>query len=141
MTLNGYLSTDFHIKSPAKKFFQTCIETMDLPKDDVTVEIEEVALEKKKTTFRIEGFQISEWYNSFKGTITPDTATSQNPDGYKKLEGTMTITHVEDNDCDRAILTVKYEKISSDIKDPGTIMDTFVEFFKEMDEYLVEDFN
>jgi len=34
MTLNGYLSTDFHIKSPAKKFFQTCIETMDLPKDD-----------------------------------------------------------------------------------------------------------
>ena len=98
-------------------------------------------MEKKKTTFRIEGFQISEWYKSFKGTITPDMATWQNPDGYKKLEGTMTITHVEDNDCDRAILTVKYEKINSDIKDPGTIMDTFVEFFKEMDEYLVEDFN
>lgn len=107
----------------------------------VTVEIEAVPLEMKKTTFRIEGFQISEWYNSLKGTITDDETTWQNPDGYKELRGTMTITHVEDvydRNRVRAILTVKYEKISSAIEDPNFIIKTLVEFFTEMDEYLLE---
>ncbi|XP_010498914.1 PREDICTED: uncharacterized protein At1g24010-like [Camelina sativa] len=141
MTLNGYLSTDFYIKSPANEFFQTCINILDLPKGNVTEEIEALPSEKKKTTFRIEGFQVSEWYESLEGNVSHSVSTWQNLDGYKKLEGTMTIIHVEDNNRSRGIFTVKYEKISSNIEDPKSIVNTFVDFFTEMDAYLLETIN
>ncbi|CAH2033765.1 unnamed protein product, partial [Thlaspi arvense] len=136
MVLNGYLSVEFDIKSPANEFFQTYIEIMDLPKANAMVKTEVIAFGKKKTTYRMCGFHISEWYKTLRGTI--DKATWQNPDFYRKLEGTMTVTHVEDNDRDRATLTVEYEKTRPDIEDPKSIMDTIVDFFKELDKYLLE---
>ncbi|EOA12748.1 hypothetical protein CARUB_v10028429mg, partial [Capsella rubella] len=61
---------------------------------------------------------------SLKRTISYDIPMWHNLDRYKKFEGTMTIIH--------------YWKISFKIKDPKSIMSTFLNLFIDMDEYLRE---
>ncbi|XP_019099188.1 PREDICTED: uncharacterized protein At1g24010-like [Camelina sativa] len=139
MTLGGYLSIEFDIKSPAYRFCQGYMKIAKPTKNKALAE--EVPTEKKKIHLRMEGFQISEWFKTLAipfshSTIDHEEAKSRNPDNYKKLEGTMTVIHTEGNDGGRAFWTVEYEKISDDIKDPRFIVDSTAIYFQAMDENI-----
>ncbi|XP_010501567.1 PREDICTED: uncharacterized protein At1g24010-like [Camelina sativa] len=101
----------------------------------------------------MEGFQISEWFNTL---IIPDLidsddddedeANSRDPDYFTKLEGTMTVIQTEGCDGGRAIWTIQYEKLpdlidstsddDDDIKDSRFIMDTTTRYFQAIDERI-----
>ncbi|XP_010477721.1 PREDICTED: uncharacterized protein At1g24010-like [Camelina sativa] len=143
MTLGGYLSVEFDIKSPAFRFCQSYMAIAKPTRDQALVEELEVDLptEKKRFQLRMMGFQISEWFKTITTpfincTVDHEEAKSRNPDNYKKLEGTMTVIHTEGNDGGRAFWTVEYEKISDDIKDPRFIVDTITRYFQAMDERI-----
>ncbi|XP_010477708.1 PREDICTED: uncharacterized protein At1g24010-like [Camelina sativa] len=147
MTLGGYLSVEFDIKSSANRFCQGYMAIAKPTRDQVSTEEIEVDLPsgKRKVKLRMEGFQISEW---FKTLAKPDLidsnsddddeeeANSRNPDYYNKLEGTMSVIHTEGCDGGRAYWTIQYEKVSDDIKDPRFIVDTTARYFQAMDERI-----
>ncbi|XP_010498912.1 PREDICTED: uncharacterized protein At1g24010-like [Camelina sativa] len=142
MTLGGYISVEFDIKSPAYRFCQGYMALAKTTRDQFSTEELKVDLpsEKKKVRLRMEGFEISEWFNTL---IIPDLidsddddedeANSRDPDYFTKLEGTMTVIQTEGCDGGRAIWTIQYEKVSEDIKDPRFIADTTTRYFQAMD--------
>ncbi|XP_010460172.1 PREDICTED: uncharacterized protein At1g24010-like [Camelina sativa] len=143
MTLGGYISIEFDIKSPAYRFCQGYMKIAKTTRHQLSTEEVEVDLpsEKKKVRLRMEGFQISELFKAITTpfiscTVDPEEAKSRNPDNYKKLEGTMSVIHTEGNDGGRAFWTVEYEKVSDDIKDPRFIVDTTARYFQAMDERI-----
>ncbi|XP_010477718.1 PREDICTED: uncharacterized protein At1g24010-like [Camelina sativa] len=145
MTLGGYISVEFDIKSPAYRFCQGYMKIAKTTRDQFSTEEVEVDLpsEKKKVRLRMEGFQISEWFNTL---VIPDLidsddddedeANSRDPDYFTKLEGTMTVIQTEGCDGGRAYWTIQYEKVSEDIKDPRFIADTTTRYFQAMDERI-----
>ncbi|CAH8253473.1 unnamed protein product [Arabidopsis lyrata] len=140
MSLDGYFSVEFEIRSPVEKFCQGYMEVAKPRNDKVSSDVREVLPSgKRKTQLRMEGFQISEWFRSLAKPLaysTSDMAKSRNPDYYTKLEGTITVIHTEGIEGGRAIWTLQYEKISSDIKDTLFIIDITTIYFKQIDERI-----
>lgn len=100
------------------------------------IEIDTVGTEKRRNRYKMSGFKITrELYETIKETLTDDMPW-QNPDCFKKLEGTMTVIAKEDGDGADAVWTVDYEKTLETMDDPHFIIDTCVKFFKVMDENL-----
>ncbi|CAA7036081.1 unnamed protein product [Microthlaspi erraticum] len=141
--LNGCLSDEFDIQSDEVKFFGAYKSTMGRPKGSGTVDVE-VMLDDKplfrmKTTCKMSAIPIAEWYKtSIDATVDKTNPAWQNPDWYSKLEGTMTVTHVEGDAFARATWTIEYEKTRPEIDDPTFIRDNCLEFFTELDESLLE---
>uniref|UniRef100_A0A1J3IN72 Bet v I/Major latex protein domain-containing protein n=2 Tax=Noccaea caerulescens TaxID=107243 RepID=A0A1J3IN72_NOCCA len=140
--LNGCFSDEIILKSLGHKFFEAYISTMGLSKASATGTeevVDDIPILKKKRTLRMKAIPIAKWYKkSIDETSDKTNPAWQNPDWYSKLEGTMSVSQVQGDDLVRATWTMEYEKTSSEIDNPTFIRDNCVEFFKKLDESLLE---
>ncbi|ESQ34393.1 hypothetical protein EUTSA_v10009502mg [Eutrema salsugineum] len=119
MTLNGALSVDFDVKSPADKFFKAFVGNANAPTEvSGEVEIEAVDWVKRVSTMKMKGVQKSK--------------------RYKTLKGTITVTPKERGNGSRVVWTVRFEKVSDGTEDPHFFVDEAPKYFKEIDDHLLK---
>ncbi|KAH0878385.1 LOW QUALITY PROTEIN: hypothetical protein HID58_065779 [Brassica napus] len=120
MALHGDSSGEFDTKSPADKLFTSFTDDINNTFDIISNEkiTEYVGWEKRTVTLSMSGNLVSDSYKKFKATITVT------PKAYEA-------------DGSRVLWTVEFEKIRHDVEDPVWIIDSLINYLKEIDGVLI----
>lgn len=73
-----------------------------------------------------------------KRTVTLSMSGNLVSDSYKKFKATITVTpKAYEADGSRVLWTVEFEKIRHDVEDPVWIIDSLINYLKEIDGVLI----
>ncbi|KAG2303718.1 hypothetical protein Bca4012_062476 [Brassica carinata] len=120
MALHGDSSGEFDTKSPADKLFTSFT-------DDINNTFDIISNEK-----------ITEYVGWEKRTVTLSMSGNLVSDSYKKFKATITVTpKAFEADGSRVLWAVEFEKIRHDVEDPVWIIDSLINYLKEIDGILI----
>lgn len=150
MALHGDSSGEFDTKSPADKLFTSFTDDINNTFDIICksfLTLSRFILIYWSSSpkpliiwcsFTLANEKITEYVGWEKRTVTLSMSGNLVSDSYKKFKATITVTpKAYEADGSRVLWTVEFEKIRHDVEDPVWIIDSLINYLKEIDGVLI----